>query len=308
MYQNIELGLPQLRIDSSMSKLFGLHLSRGWSNKMKAAAAESYRSTYDNLLKRLCGGRLLHVDETSVSVKGVSCYVWVLASMEEVAYIYTSTREGETIQALLKDFSGVLVSDFYAAYDAINCPQQKCLIHFIRDLNGAILKHPYDVGLKRLAGDFAVLLKPIVETVDRHGLRRRFLGKHRSSVHRFYSRLADYIVTSEAAEKLVSRLQKNRNKMFTFLDFDDVPWNNNNAEHAVKAFASVRRVIEGPTTEKGLRDFLVLLSICETCKCKNVDFLEFLRSSTKDVDDFATNGRKRRVRGANQRTDGQIEA
>ena len=47
---------------------------------------------------------------------------------------------------------------------------------------------------------------------------------------------------------------KNGNKMFTFLDFDDVPWNNNNAEHAVKAFALLRRVIEGLTTERSLRD------------------------------------------------------
>ena len=288
MYQNIELGLPLLRIDSSINKLFGLHLPRGWSNRMKAAAADSYRSTYDNLLQRLCSGSLLHVDETSVSVRGANCYVWVLASLEEVAYIYTSTREGDTIRALLKDFSGVLVSDFYSAYDAINCPQQKCLIHFIRDLNEAILKHPYDVGLKRLATDFAGLLKPMVETVDRRGLKKRFLRKHQSSVHRFYNRLTDCPVTSEVAEKLVGRLQKNRNKMFTFLEFNDVPWNNNNAEHAVKAFATVRRVIEGPTTEKGLREFLVLLSICETCKCKNVDFLEFLRSGIRDIDDFAT--------------------
>ena len=118
MYLNIELGLPQLRIDSSMSKLFGLHLPRGWSHQMKATTADSYRSTYDNLLKKLCSGRLLHVDETSVSVRGVSCYVWVLASLDEVAYFYTSTRESDTIQALLKNFSGVLVSDFYAAYDA----------------------------------------------------------------------------------------------------------------------------------------------------------------------------------------------
>ena len=281
MYQNIELGLPLLRIDSSINKLFGLHLPRGWSNRMKATAADSYRSTYDNLLQRLCSGSLLHVDETSVSVRGANCYVWVLASLEEVVYIYTSTREGDTIRALLKDFSGVLVSDFYSAYDAINCPQQKCLIHFIRDLNEAILKHPYDVELKRLAADFAGLLKPMVETVDRRGLKKRFLGKHQSSVYRFYNRLADCSVTSEVAQKLVGRLQKNRNKMFTFLEFNDVPWNNNNAEHAVKAFAAVRRVIEGPTTEKGLREFLVLLSICETCKCKNVDFLEFLRSGIK---------------------------
>ena len=148
----------------------------------------------------------------------------------------------------------------------------------------------------------------MVETVARHGLKKRFLKKHQSSVQRFYNRVADCLVTSDAAEKLVGRLQKNRNKMFTFLDFDDVPWNNNNAEHAVKAFASVRRVIEGPTTGKGLRDFLVLLSICETCKCKDVEFLEFLHSGVKDIDEFATNPRKQCVQGVRQKTDRQVEA
>ena len=121
----------------------------------------------------------------------INGYVWVLTSMEEVAYFYTPTREGNTIQAMLKNFSGVLVSDFYAAYDAIECPQQKCLIHFIRDLNNAILEHPYDEGLKQLAGNFAGLVKPIVETVDRRGLKKRFLGKFRNSIDRFYKRLTD---------------------------------------------------------------------------------------------------------------------
>jgi hypothetical protein len=84
--------------------------------------------------------------------------------------------------------------------------------------------------------------------------------------------------------------------MFTFLDFDDIPWKNNNAEHAVKAFALLRRVIEGLTTEKGLRDTLVLLSVCETCKCKRVDFLDFLRSGSRHIDEFAISRSKRRLR------------
>lgn len=87
--------------------------------------------------------------------------------------------------------------------------------------------------------------------------------------------------------------------MFTFLDFDGVAWNNNSAEHAVKAFALLRRVIEGHTTEKGLHDFLVLLSVCETCKCKNVNFLDFLRSGSKDINDFAISKMKRPMRSAN---------
>ena len=295
MYQNIELHLPQMSIDTSMSKLFGLPLPRCWTNQRKAAAAQSYAITYDRLIKKLCSGHVLHIDETSISVRGFNGYVWALTSMEEVAYFFTPTREGNTIQEMLKTFSGVLVSDFYAGYDKINCFQQKCLIHFIRDLNGAILEHPFDHELKQLAANFVDLVKPIIVTVDRRGLKKRFLSKFRNSVDRFYKDLVGDDGGS-AANKFAERLQKNRDKMFTFLEFDGVPWNNNNAEHAVKAFALLRRVIDGHTTEKSLHDTLVLLSVCETCRCKNIDFLDFLRSGSKDIDDFAMSRQKRRLR------------
>ena len=137
----------------------------------------------------------------------------------------------------------------------------------------------------------------MVETVGRRGLKKHFLRKHRIFVDRFYHRLSNGLGESEAAGKIIERLQKNRNKMFTFLDFDDVPWNNNNAEHAIKAFALLRPVIEGKTTEKGIREFLVLLSICETCRYKNLDFLKFLRSGSKNIDDFANSRCERRPRG-----------
>ncbi len=303
IYLNIELRLPQERVSSNLNKLFALGLPRGATHGFKADAAEAYGGAHDNIMKRLCSGRLLHVDETSVSVKGKDGYVWVLASLDEVAYFHTPTRAGETIHAMLKEFRGVLVSDFYAAYDAIECPQQKCLVHFIRDLNDDLLKHPYDDELKQLVGAFAGLVKPMVETVDRRGLKKRFLGKHRIFVDRFYKRLSGGFGTSEAARKIIERLQKNRNTMFTFLDFDDIPWNNNNAEHAIKAFASLRRVIAGTTTEKGLRDFLVLLSLCETCKCKNVDFLDFLRSGSTNIDEFAISQRITPLRGAHAKVD-----
>ena len=286
MYLNIELRLPQRHVDASVGKLFGLHIPDGTTNQFKSAAANTYRCVYNDLLRKLCTGSLLHVDETSVSVKGRNGYVWILASMDQVAYFFTPTREGGTIQAMLKGFSGVLVSDFYAAYDAIECPQQKCLIHFIRDLNDDLLKHPYDDDLKRLVGAFAGLVKPMIETVDRRGLKKRFLRKHRIFVDRFYKGLTGGYGAGEPAREITERLQKNRNTMFTFLDFDDIPWNNNNAEHAVKAFATLRRVIDGSTGEEGLRNYLILLSLCETCKYKNVDFLHFLRSGSKDIDDL----------------------
>jgi hypothetical protein len=294
IYQNIELGLPQRRVAASVSQLFDLYLPHQTVNLFKATAAEHYASTYNRLLRKLCSGPLLHVDETRARVQNKDCYVWALSSMEEVAYFRTANREGSTIHAMLKDFSGVLVSDFYAAYDAVECPQQKCLIHLIRDLNDDLLKHPFDDTLKRLVVDFSSLVRSMVETVDRRGLKKRFLGRHRAPVAQFYDRLDRACDVSEATAKVMERLKKNRDRLFTFLDFDGVPWNNNNAEHAIKAFALLRRVIDGRTTEKGLNDFLVLLSVYETCKCKNVTFLDFLRSGSRDIDKFAISQRTRR--------------
>ena len=296
LYLNIELRLPQVHIVSKLNRLFDCHLYNTAISNFKAVAAEKYEETFNALVRRLCSGRLLHVDETKVNLKNKDGFVWVFANMEEVAYVYSDTREGDLLQTMLKDFKGVLVSDFFAAYDAIQCPQQKCLIHLIRDLNDDVLKYPFDEEMKQLARSFTVLLKPRVETIDRYGLKSRFLTKHLPSVRQFYRRLSESNLQSERAAKLKARLEKNRDKLFTFLEYDGVPWNNNNAEHAVKPFAALRHIIGGVTTEKGLREYLVLLSICETCKYIGVDFLEFLRSGEKDIHSFAD--RRTRARAA----------
>src|SRR5215469_17059722 len=61
---------------------------------------------------------------------------------------------------------GVLVSDFYTAYDALDMPQQRCLIHLMRDMNDDLLKHPFDEELKSIANKFSSLLKDIVNAID----------------------------------------------------------------------------------------------------------------------------------------------
>jgi hypothetical protein len=153
-------------------------------------------------------------------------------------------------------------------------------------LNDLLLKHPYDLALRTVAERFSCLVREIVQTIDRYGLKRRFLRKHRTRVERFYRSLCEEDCGTEVSKKIVDRFYKNRDKLFTFLDFDDVPWNNNNAEHAIKAFVVLRRTINGPTSEAGLKDYLVLLSLRETCKYRGVEFLDFIRSGSKDVTKF----------------------
>jgi hypothetical protein len=232
-------------------------------------------------------GKLIHADETPIALKDRRGYVWVFASMLEVVYFYADTREGDLLHEKLKDFRGVLISDFYSAYDSLPCPQQKCLLHLMHDLNELVLDFPFDEELRRIVLGFGDLLRRILETIDRWGLKRRFLSKHHADVERFYRQIARTGYQSEGALKCKDRFEKNRGNLFTFLRYDGIPWNNNNAEHAIKAFARFRRLIAGLSSPKGIEDSLTLLSVRQTCKYSGVDFLDFLRSGEKDIEVFA---------------------
>jgi len=293
-YQVAELCVPQLVVVHSFNRLFGFELNRSTMNNLKIRAAQYYAATRQEILERLVRGDLIHADETRANIKGKSAFVWVLTSFREVVYILSDSREGEIVQKLLADFKGVLVSDFYTAYDSINCPQQKCLIHLMRDLNDDVLNNPFDEQLKQMVTAFGDLLKSVVETVDRYGLKNHFLRKHLRHVERFYREIGEGDYQSEAGLKCKDRFERNRDTLFTFLNYDGVPWNNNNAEHAVKAFARLRDVIAGTSTEQGVKEYLTLLSVCQTCKYMGVDFLDFLRSGEKDIHAFAESRRRRK--------------
>jgi hypothetical protein len=293
IYQIIELHIPQRTVASSLNQLFDFHTNGSGVYSQKARAAQFYESTYQEIIHSIVHGKLIHADETRITIERKGAYVWVLSNLEEVAYFYTHTREADVIKEMLANFKGVLVTDFYTGYDSIDCPQQKCLIHLIRDMNDDLLKQPFNEELKEMVREFAALLKPIIETVDRFGLKTRFLRKHKVFVERFYKRLSRPDFKSEIVAGWKKRFEKNRDKLFTFLDYDGVPWNNNNAEHAVKAFALLRRVIAGTSSDSGINEYLILLSICETCKYKGVNFLDFLRSGEKDIYKFIKRNKRR---------------
>ena len=304
VYHFVKLCIPREVVGASLNRLLDMGLTPAAMHNLKIAAARYFEGTLQAILTNLAAGHLLHVDETKVSIKGKAAYVWVLTNLHEVAYVYSDSREGEFVHTLLCAFKGVVVSDFYAVYDSLDCPQQKCLIHLMRDLNADILAQPYDEELKTIVKGFAELLRPMVETVDRFGLKKHYLRKHIVSVERFYRRLSKSTCQSEAALKCKQRFEKNANKLFTFLEYDGIPWNNNNAEHAIKAFARLRDVIRGHCTTEALQEYLVLLSVCQTCEYQGLDFLSFLRSGKRDIEAFAEST-GHRLRGGSRR--GEVE-
>jgi predicted RecB family nuclease len=282
VYLTIELRLSNQKVAEHASMLFGVPLKAPNAQYIKSSMAEKFEPTYRAILKQITNGSLIHADETKGVVNGGGHYVWVFANFTSVAYVYTESREATILEELLHEFKGVLVSDFYAAYDAVPCAQQKCLIHLMRDINESLHRNPFDEELKEIAKRFGVLMRDIVTTIDMYGLKARHLGKHRRPADKFLDFVSCMTCATEAASALKKRLEKNRSKLFTFLVYDGVPWNNNNAEHAVKAFTRIRNMIS-ISTPKGHKEYAILLSIQQTLHYRELSFFDFLRSGRTEI-------------------------
>jgi hypothetical protein len=293
VYYNVAFGLNMLRVHKSVEDIFGLRIADKQLYRWKSYVAAAYHSLCAEILQHILNSGVIHIDETTVRLRGHCGYVWVLATMDAVYYFYKASREGSFLREMLGSFSGILISDFYTAYDTLDCQQQKCLVHFIRDIDDDLLRNPLDTELKTIAQQFGIVLRSIIETVDRYGLKRRHLNKHKRTVYRFLKSVASRTFSSELANKYKKRFHKSGQKMFTFLDHDGVPWNNTNAEHAIKRFAKFRRTADGYFTERTLNEYLVLATVLETCAFNNVNILKFLLSDGRSLTSlFRMAGRK----------------
>ena len=293
VYCNVVCCQSLGQIGRTSQDLFGIFLQSPNVSRARRRLAVALRPLYEELLNSLLSGPVLHADETYVHLVGQPAYVWVLTSLDKCYFLFRPNREGGFLKEMLRPFTGVLVSDFFSAYDSLPCPQQKCLVHFVRDIDDDLLKNPLDLELKATAHEFGTMLKRIIQTVDRYGLKRYHLHKHKDETIKFLSSVASRKFSSALAISYQERFAKSGPKMFTFLDFDGVPWNNNSAEHAIKRFAKYRKAFDGYFTENSLQDYLVLASIFVTCEFNNINILRFLLSGEKTLEGLLRLGRRR---------------
>jgi hypothetical protein len=264
--------------------VFKLDVPQATIQRFKGVVSGRYKSTNEAILAELLRGPSLNIDETEARLTKEKAHVWVFAGISGAYYECRESRNGQFLMERLKGFSGVLVSDFFTAYDSIECPQQKCVIHLIRDMNEDVKANPYDEELKGIVQAFATIMRPIIETVDRYGLSKSRLQRHKSAAVRFVEKCGAHRVSSEVVAKYQKRIDKYGYRLFTFLDYDCVPWHNNNAEHAIKAFARYRRFADGRFTKKSVSEYLTILSVFQTCEYRDLNVLDFLLSGETSLD------------------------
>src|SRR6516165_7233777 len=212
---------------------------------------------------------VLHADETGWRVNGKTYWLWCFTSQTVTYYMIDRRRGSPALKKFFKkEFAGVLVTDFWGAYNAVVCARkQKCLPHLLRDLKRT--QHYHNPGDDWPA--FSKQLKRLIRDSIRLSKRRGELPAARfaSRRQRLQQRLHDLLAQEwkqRHARRLVKRLQRHEAELLTFLDHPDVPSDNNHAERQIRPAVIVRKNIYANGSEEGAQTQAVLMSVFRTLK------------------------------------------
>lgn len=295
VYHRVALRMPYESIRELVEEQFNERPSVSSITNFIRDFAQYYAETEEFIIQRLLNSPFIQVDETPINIRAENQYVWVFTDGKQVFFKLTETREAMIVHEVLADYKGILISDFYPGYDSVQCRQQKCWVHLIRDINNDLWTNPFDVEFEIFVLEVRNLIIPIMEAVQKYGLKRRNLNKFKKSVDKFYKRaITEKYYKSELALKYQSRFIKYQNSLFTFLEYDGIPWHNNTSENALRHL-TVQEKISGSFFSSAMRHYLVLLGIRQTCRFQNKSFFKFLFSGETDINTFEARKRKRRV-------------
>lgn len=239
---------------------------------------------YEQLQTEALLSAVLHADETGWRVNGKGHWLWCFTT-PRLTYYLIDRRRGRSVVARFfrKEFAGVLVTDFWAAYNAVVCgSRQTCLAHLLRDLEHVELyKHPgpdwaaFAKKLRRLLGDAMRLKRRVAVPAEEFPSRRQCLE----------TRLDELLAApweDKQARRLVKRLRRHRRDLLTFLDHAEVPFDNNAGERAIRPAVIIRKNSYCNRSERGADTQAVLMSIYRTLKQRGHDPLATITQALTD--------------------------
>ncbi len=228
---------------------------------------------YEEIQREALKSAVLHADETGWRVKGRTRWLWCFSSTDLTYYMINRCRGGPALREFfIEEFKGVLVTDFWGAYNAVAAgARQKCLVHLLRELKNVDKYHrpgadwpDFAKKLRRLIGDGVRLWKRDAVPEAEYQSRRARLDKR-------LAELIDMPWTEKHSRRLVKRLRRHQNELFTFLDHENVPFENNHAERAIRPAVIIRKNSYANRSDKGADMQAVLMSIYRTLKQRGHD-------------------------------------
>jgi len=262
--------LPIRTIQWLLDTLYQLHLSVGGIVALLHQTARQAQGAVAAVRERVRASPVVHADETGWREEGVNGYVWTFSTPTERYFVRRGRGKGVVDEVLGEEFCGVLVSDFYAAYDHYPGPHQRCWAHLLGDIHDLRQLYPKDAGLARWAAAVRAVYDDACEINHPDARVRR--QEQRRLEERLMAICRPFLDDPLAVQrKLCRRVERFLPELFVFVAEPAVPPDNNAAERSLRHLVTQRKISGGTRSRRGTDTKMALASLFGTWQVQGLN-------------------------------------
>lgn len=271
------------QIVESLLTYFGLRISSGEVTAIRDTAGRYFAGRYEAIVDAIRQAAVIYADETGWYVQGQKHgQCWHLGAPEVPAVLFhlATSRAKDELQSLLGDnFQGIIVSDFYAAYDGIGQDQQKCWVHLLRDSHLTVRASPRNKERQRLHGELTALYGSITHFRTKAHWRKRQARRLEHQLDTQLQALAHTDWQDTQCRRLAKRIRKYHHELLTCVRYQAVLPENNTAERGLRPVVVQRKITNGNRSSKGAHTYEVNMTVIETLRRQGGELLTQLRDT-----------------------------
>jgi transposase len=281
-YLTVVCRMPRRVAQTLLEQVLKTPISLGSTQKSWEEASEAVATPCEELEGQLKDEPVLNVDETGWRTNGDKRYLWAFVAAGFVVYTLAKTRGSALlIRVLGAVFSGILCSDRGSAYLKYHKgTAQFCWAHLKRNILG-ILDLAKTSATERFCRDALALHARLFRLwhkfrggqIDRSQLVLRSIPLQK----RFFALAERHLDSPDRqVQNLATAMFDHCQRLFAFLEFENVDPTNNSAERALRTGVQWRKVCFGTRSDEGERATTRLLTVTETCDKQQRNSLLYL--------------------------------
>jgi hypothetical protein len=276
-YSRAHLGISLGKTQNLLHDFFGLTVSRAGLLGHLHWGGQLFAPVVEELLELLRQSPVVQGDETGWRINGKTAWAWCFRDPRLALFLIDRHRSRDVIVRVLGgSFAGTLVSDFYAAYNGLDCAKQRCLVHLLRELAKLREELPWQ--------SVRAFIQPLIDLFQdaiQLGKDREKLGDtgFHEAYQRIIDRFDDLMLKTQTRHpdcvRIWKRLYKHCDELFTFLDDPQVPADNNGTERDIRSLAAARNDGGTHRTDWSAAAFARIKSVIVTGMKNGVRFIEY---------------------------------
>jgi len=279
------IGISVNNLVKMVATFSNFKISPGGLTQAWKKLASTLEPVYNDIAQNIVQSAVLNADETGWRINGVTHWLWCFATKKFCYYVIDRSRGSPVAKKVFGSiFKGILICDFWGAYNKINAlAKQRCFYHLFTEL-AKVDKLNSSGNWKAFRKKLSRLLKDAIRLSLRKGqLNATDYNRRIKRLHDRLDQLLKAPYVDKDAKRLIKRLRRHKNEVFTFLQYKGVSPYNNHAEQQMRKPVLTRKVSQQNRSQHGAKTQAILMTLFRSAELQGHNPVETVLSMAQSA-------------------------